>query len=68
MKISQTVFKYYVQKLDVTDSTNNWLRNTPMMLMDALDSYIFTPSFSSPVDVARGELKVTMAESDAEKE
>ena len=31
MKISQTVFKYYVQKLDVTDSTNNWLRNTPMM-------------------------------------
>lgn len=37
-----------------------------MMLMDALDSYIFTPSFSSPVDVARGELKVTMAESDAE--
>ena len=37
-----------------------------MMLMDALDSYIFTPGFSSPVDVARGELKVTMAESDAE--
>lgn len=37
-----------------------------MMLMDALDSYIFTPSFSSPADVARGELKVTMAESDAE--
>ena len=37
-----------------------------MMLMDALDSYIFTPSFSSPEDVARGELKVTMAESDAE--
>ena len=37
-----------------------------MMLMDALDSYIFTPSFSSPVDVARSELKVTMAESDAE--
>lgn len=37
-----------------------------MMLMDALDGYIFTPSFSSPVDVARGELKVTMAESDAE--
>ena len=37
-----------------------------MMLMDALDSYIFTPSFSSPVDVARGELKVTMAESDVE--
>ena len=37
-----------------------------MMLMDALDSYIFTPGFSSPEDVARGELKVTMAESDAE--
>ena len=37
-----------------------------MMLMDTLDSYIFTPSFSSPADVARGELKVTMAESDAE--
>ena len=37
-----------------------------MMLMDALGSYIFTPSFSSPEDVARGELKVTMAESDAE--
>ena len=37
-----------------------------MMLIDALDSYIFTPGFSSPEDVARGELKVTMAESDAE--
>ena len=31
MEISQTVFKYDVKKLDVTDSTNNWLRHIPLM-------------------------------------
>lgn len=34
-----------------------------MTLMDAMDSYVFSPSFSSPEDVAKGELNITMAES-----
>lgn len=37
-----------------------------MTLMDTMDSYIFSPGYSTPEDVARSELKVTMAESDVE--
>lgn len=37
-----------------------------MTLMDAMDSHIFSPGYSTPEDVARSELNVTMAASDAE--
>jgi len=34
-------------------------------LMDTLDEYIFSPQFSSPIEVAKGELSVILAEWDA---
>ncbi len=34
-------------------------------LMDTLDEYIFSPQFISPIDVAKGELSLVMAEQDA---
>lgn len=35
-------------------------------LMDTLDQYIFSPQFSSPIEIARGELSVILAEPEAE--
>lgn len=35
-------------------------------LMDMLDQYIFSPQYSSPVEVAKGELSVSLAEPDTE--
>ena len=35
-------------------------------LMDMLDQYIFSPQYSSPVEVAKGELSVSLTEPDAE--
>ncbi len=34
-------------------------------LMDTLDEYIFSPQFSSPIDVAKGELSLILTEQDA---
>ncbi len=34
-------------------------------LLDTLDEYIFSPQFSSPIDVAKGELSFVLAEQDA---
>ncbi|WP_300756180.1 hypothetical protein [uncultured Oscillibacter sp.] len=34
-------------------------------LMDTLDEYIFSPQYSSPVEVAKGELSVVLCEEDA---
>jgi len=34
-------------------------------LMDTLDEYIFSPQFSSPIEVAKGELSIILTEQDA---
>lgn len=53
----------YKALLSVTDSYD---LNRAEQLMDTLDQYIFSPQFSSPIEIARGELSVILAEPEAE--
>ena len=52
----------YKALLEVTDCKE---LQSAEALMDSLDKYIFSPQFSSPIEVAKGELSVVLCNEDA---
>jgi len=54
-----TKYKALLEAVDCSDLDRAGL------LADSLDEYIFSPQFSSPIDVAKGELNLVLTEQDA---
>ena len=56
---TMTAYKALLEAMDCKDLQN------AEALIDSLDEYIFSPQYSSPAEVAKGELSVILCETDA---